>query len=301
MTRTVKTGAGAGRRPLWAYAPMAALAVFFLFPIVFMLVSSLKTDRQIFADLTSLRAFLPVGELSLDNYTAVFARVPVGRFLLNSVLVTGMIVGLGLIVNSLCGYALARMRWGGRKLVFAFIIATLVVPFETIVVPLLYLVANLPWVGFDGLTPVLEQGWLNSYRVQVVPFVGNAFAVFLFAQYFKSLPPGLEEAARMDGAGWFQIYRRIIVPLSTPVFATVAILTFVTSPGTWNAYLWPLMTVQSEELRPVMVGVQYFFQLDTAWGEVMAYISMITVPVVAVFLAFQRAFMQSIADSGMKD
>jgi multiple sugar transport system permease protein len=298
---TATTAASTPRRRLWLYAPMTLLAVFFLFPIVFMLVASLKDDRQIFADMDSLRAFLPVGEISLANYAAVFDRVPFWRFLANSLFVTFMVTALGLVVNSLCGYALARMRWKGRSLVFAFIIATLAIPYEVTILPLVYLVANLPWIAWDGLTPVLEVGWLNTYRVQIVPFIVNAFSIFLFAQYFKSLPKGLEEAAAMDGAGWFRTYWRIIVPLSRPVFATVAILTVVTSPATWNAYLWPLMTVQSEELRPVMVGVQYFFQLDVSWGEIMAYISMITLPIVAVFIAFQRAFIQSIASAGMKD
>jgi multiple sugar transport system permease protein len=298
---TATTAASTPRRRLWLYAPMTLLALFFLFPIVFMLVASLKDDRQIFADMDSLRAFLPVGEISLANYAAVFDRVPFWRFLANSLFVTFMVTALGLVVNSLCGYALARMRWKGRSLVFAFIIATLAIPYEVTILPLVYLVANLPWIAWDGLTPVLEVGWLNTYRVQIVPFVVNAFSIFLFAQYFKSLPKGLEEAAAMDGAGWFRTYWRIIVPLSRPVFATVAILTVVTSPATWNAYLWPLMTVQSEELRPVMVGVQYFFQLDVSWGEIMAYISMITLPIVAVFIAFQRAFIQSIASAGMKD
>ncbi|WP_035738136.1 carbohydrate ABC transporter permease [Glycomyces arizonensis] len=289
------------RRRLWAYLPMTLLAVFFLFPIVFMLAASLKSDHQIFADMDSFRAFLPVGGISLDNYAAVFDRVPFWRFLGNTIFVTFMVTALGLVVNSLCGYALARMRWKGRAVVFAFIIATLILPFDTTIVPMVYLVANLPWIGFEGVRPVLEVGWLNTYHVQIIPFVVNAFAIFLFAQYFKSLPKGLEEAAAMDGAGWLRTYWRIIVPLSKPVFATVTILTVVTSPATWNAYLWPLMTVQSEELRPVMVGVQYFFQLDTSWGEVMAYISMITIPMVAVFIAFQRAFIQSIASAGMKD
>ncbi|MEU5870824.1 carbohydrate ABC transporter permease [Glycomyces sp. NPDC047369] len=288
-------------RRRWLYAPMTLLAVFFLFPIVFMLAASLKTDHQIFADMDSLRAFLPVGDVGFANYAAVFERVPFWRFLANSVFVTACVTGFGLVVNSMCGYALARMRWKGRAVVFGFIIATLILPFDTTIVPMVYLVANLPWIGFEGLRPVLEIGWLNTYHVQIVPFIVNAFAIFLFAQYFSSLPKGLEEAAAMDGAGWLRTYWRIIVPLSKPVFATVLILTIVTSPATWNAYLWPLMTVQSEELRPVMVGVQYFFQLDTDWGEVMAYISMITIPMVAVFIAFQRSFIRSIASAGMKD
>jgi multiple sugar transport system permease protein len=297
--RTNKPGAGNGRggSQILTYLLMLGLAIFFLFPIVFMMVSSLKPEDQIFADLGSLRAFLPVGDLSLTNYSAVFDRIPAALFIGNSLFVTTCIVVLGLIVNSMAGFALSRMQWRGRGLVFAVIIATLIVPFETIALPMVFWVAHLPWMDFDGLRPVFELGWLNSYRVQILPFIANAFSIFLFAQYFKSIPVELDEAARVDGAGWFMIFRRIVAPLAGPAYATVAILTFLPA---WNMYLWPLMVVQQEARRPVMVGMQYFFQLNVVWGEVMAYSTLITVPVVVVFLSFQRSFVSSIAASGVK-
>jgi multiple sugar transport system permease protein len=276
---------------------MLVLAIFFLFPLVYMLVSSLKPDQQLLADTSSLRAFLPIGDISLDNWAGVFERVPALRFLANSLIVTGTTVVLGIVVNSMAGFALSRMRWRGQRLVLTIIIATLIVPFETIAIPLLLLVSKLPWIGLEGGTPTITTGWLNSIHVQIIPFIGNAFSIFLFVQYFKSLPVEIDEAARVDGASWFQIYRRIILPLSGPIIATVAILTFL---PVWNAYLWPLMVTQSEDVRPVMVGVQYFFQLNVAWGEVMAYLSMITLPVLALFLALQRTFVESIAASGVK-
>ncbi len=285
------------RRRVWSYLVLTGLAVFFLFPLVFMFVSSLKPDGQILSDTQSWRAFLPAGHISLDNYKDVFARVPVGRFLFNSILVTVLIVGLGLVVNSMAGFALSRLRWKGRSLVLSLVIATLIVPFETIAVPMVYWVAHLPTLLFQDGNLVYDIGWLDSYKVQIIPFVANGFSVFLFAQYFSTIPTSLDEAARIDGAGWFTIYRRIIVPLSGPAFATVAILTFLPA---WNQYLWPAMVVQDEKLRPVMVGMQYFFQDTTAWGEVMAYASMITIPVLVVFLAFQRAFVSSVAASGVK-
>jgi multiple sugar transport system permease protein len=285
------------RRKVWSYVSMSALAVVFLFPLVFMFVSSLKPDAQILGDMGSPRAFLPVGDISLDNYFGVFDRVPVGQFLVNSVLVTVLTVGLGLVVNSMAGFALSRMRWKGRSVVLALVIATLIVPFETIAVPMVYWVAQLPTLVMEGGVLKYDFGWLNSYHVQIVPFIANAFSIFLFTQYFSTIPKSLDEAARIDGAGWFTIYRRIIVPLAGPAFATVAILTFLPA---WNQYLWPLMVVQQEELRPVMVGMQYFFQLNTAWGEVMAYTSLITLPVLVVFLSFQRAFVSSVAASGVK-
>ena len=142
-----------------------------------------------------------------------------------------------------------------------------------------------------------SQGWLNTYHVQIVPFIVDAFSIFLFVQFFKSLPYELIEAARIDGASWFQIYARVIVPISGPVFATAAILRGLYM---WNQYLWPIMVTQAEEIRPVMVGLGYFFQLNVAWGEVMAYLSTITIPILILFLFLQRAFVESIASSGIK-
>lgn len=278
---------------------MVLLGILFLFPIVFMFVASFKTDEtELLTSVRSIDAFLPVGQLGLANYAGVFARVPALQFLFNSLLTTFATVVLGLLVNSMAGFALSRLRWRGREAVLTVIIATLIVPFETIAIPLLFVVTKLPWIWFSPETGlVLEWGWLNTYHVQVIPFVVNAFSIFLFVQYFKSLPIDFDEAARVDGASWLQIYRRVILPLSGPVIATVAILTFLPM---WNAYLWPLMVTQTEAIRPVMVGLQYFFQLNVAWGEIMAYLSLITVPVLVLFVLLQRAFVESIAASGVK-
>jgi multiple sugar transport system permease protein len=297
MTSPAKpTGPGPGAA-LATQGARILLVVVFSFPLLFMFVSSFKPDAQIFADLTSVRAILPIGDISLDNYRGVFDRVPAGRMLLNSVGISVLTVVLGILVNSMAAFALSRMRWRGQKVVLMGIIATLIVPFETFALPLVWWVDKLPWLEFDGFRLVLTEGWLDSYHVQIIPFLANAFSIFLFYQYFQSIPKELDEAARMDGATWFGIYRMVVMPLSGPAVATVAILTFLPA---WNQYLWPLMVVQSEEYRPVMVGIQYFFQLNVSWGQIMAYASMITVPVLALFLAFQRAFIGSIASAGVK-
>jgi multiple sugar transport system permease protein len=272
------------------------LVVLASFPLVFMVVSSFKPDTQIFADLGSLRGFLPVGELSLDNYRGVFDRVPAGRFLLNSVGISAVTVAVGLLINSMAAFALSRMRWRGRNIVFGAVLATLIVPFETFALPMVWWVNKLPWLTFDNGF-ALTQGWLDTYRVQIIPFLASAFSIYLFYQYFQTIPTELDEAARMDGASWFGIYSRVVMPLAGPAVATVSILTFLPA---WNAYLWPLMVVQSEEYRPVMTGIQYFFLLNVSWGQVMAYASMITVPVLVLFIAFQRSFISSIASSGVK-
>ncbi|MFE9110548.1 carbohydrate ABC transporter permease [Streptomyces collinus] len=282
---------------LGGHVGRVVLALVFALPLVFMLISSFKPDDQIFSDLGSLRAFLPVGALSLDNYTAVFERVPAAQFLLNSVLISSITVVLGIIVNSMAAFALSRMRWPGRKLVLTGIIATLIVPFETFALPLVWWVNQLPLLRVNGFHLEWTTGWMDTYQVQIVPFTANAFSIFFFHQYFQSIPKEIDEAAIVDGAGWFTIYRRIVMPLSGPAVATVAILTFLPA---WNSYLWPLMVVQSENLRPVMVGISYFFQLNVGWGQIMAYSSMITVPILALFVAFQRSFVNSIASTGVK-
>jgi multiple sugar transport system permease protein len=240
-----------------------------------------------------LRAFLPIGDISLDNYEKIFERAPVGRFILNSIIVTAITVTIGLIVNSLAGFALAIPRWKGKGIVLGLIVATLIVPFETIAVPLLLIISRLPSITAEGI----KTGWINSYHVQIIPWIFNAFSIFLFTQFFSSLPHALVEAAKIDGASWWQIYRKVIVPISGPVFATAAILTWLPM---WNQYMWPLMTVQSEELRPVMVGLQYFFLQDVLWEEVMAFLSIITIPVLILFLMLQRTYIESIAESGIK-
>jgi len=185
------------------------------------------------------------------------------------------------------------LQWWWRDLLLAVIIATFIVPFETIAIPMLMLANTLPWISSEGLT----IGWLNSYRVQIVPFIADGLSIFLFVQFFKDLPRELIEAARVEGATPMQVYRRVVMPLSGPVIATAAILKIL---AMYNQSLWPLISTQSEYYRPVMVGVQYFFQLNLAWGELMAYLSMITVPVLVFYLFLQRSFIASIASTGVK-
>lgn len=276
------------------YAVLILIAAIFIFPLVFMVMSSLKPDAQLLRDTASIRAFLPVGDISLDNYFAAFRRAPIALFVFNSVLVTGITVASALLVGSLAAFAFTFLNWYGRDVIFTIILATLILPFETIAIPLLLEVNSLPWMTMQG--PV--TGWLNSYHVQIIPWIGDGLTIFLFVQYFKDLPKELIDAARIDGASWMQIYWKVIMPISGPVIATAAILKFLIMYS--QQYLWPLLVTQSEEYRPVMVGLQYFFQLNTAWGEVMAYLSIITVPVLVFYLFLQRAFISSIAATGLK-
>jgi multiple sugar transport system permease protein len=267
------------------YVVMIALACFFLFPIVFMVVSSLKEDEmQIVSDMSSLAAFVPYGQIGFKNYFDVFEQMPFGRFVFNSVLIVGCTVLLGLVINSLIGYALARLRFKGQNFVLAVIVALIIIPIEAVVIPMLLMVNRF--------------GWLDSYHVQIIPFIADAFSIFLFYQFFIGLPKDLDEAALVDGASPFRIYTSIIVPLSRPVFATVAILQFLTR---WGDFLWPLMVTRGVEYRPLPVAIQQFFSQDPkVWGDIFAFAAMITIPVLIVFLLFQKWFVQSVATSGVK-
>ena len=272
-------------------------ACLFAFPLIFMVVSSFKPDDEIMADLSSVKAFLPTSNVSLDNYAQVFTRVPAARFLLNSVFITLITVVLGVLINSMAAFAIQRLNIRFKKIIFTFILATLIVPFETYAIPLLWWINQLPRPAIDQFGLYFTRGWMDTLTIQIIPFIANAFSVYLYMQYFETIPKDLDEAAKVDGAGWFRIYSRIVMPLSGPATATVVILSFLPM---WNQYLWPLMVVQSENNRPVMIGVQYFQQMTTSWGQIMAYSSLITLPIIAVFVIFQRQFVSSIAATGVK-
>lgn len=283
-----------GLRLVARYAVLVLVGLVFAFPLVFMVVSSLKPDYQLLQDTGNLRAFLPVGDISLDNYFAAFERAPIRRFMMNSMFVTVVTVVLSVMICSLAAFSFTFLNWSGRDAVLSIVLATLIIPFETIAIPLLLEVSRLPWLGSGGV----EWGWLNTYRVQIIPWIVDALTIFLFVQYFKDLPKELIEAARAEGASWFQIYYKVVMPLSGPVLATAAILKSLKMYN--EQYLWPLIVVQDEAHRPIMVGLGYFFQLNVAWGELMAYLTLISLPVLAFYLIMQRAFIASIASTGVK-
>jgi multiple sugar transport system permease protein len=258
---------------------------------VFMMVSSLKTDEnQLLQDLSSVNAFIPYGAISLQNYSIAFHRLPFGLYMFNSALIVTCILALGLLVNSLIAYALARIPFPGRKLIVIVIVALIFVPFESVAVPLLLMVNQFPW--FNGSTT-----WIDSYQIQIIPFIADAFSIFLFYQFFRDIPKAFEETALVDGASRWHIYWHIVVPLSRPVFATVAIWQILTHLGD---FLWPLLATRGDTYRPLMVGMLAFFnQAPLSWGDVMAFASMIVIPVLIAFLLFQKWFLRSAASTGI--
>ncbi len=265
------------------YALLLAAAVLFIAPLLMMLAGSLKPDRRVLIEAGSWLAFVPRG-LVWQNYLDVFARVPFARYLGNSLLISGSIVAAGLVVNSLAGYAFARLQWRGRDALFTLVVAVMIIPLEAIAVPLFY--------------EVTLFGWRDSYLVQILPFIANAFTVYLFYSFFLGLPRELEEAACMDGAGALRTFTAIVVPNSKPVFASAAILTFLTQ---WSAFLWPLMVTHSEAVRPLPLAIATFHSLPPLqWGDIFAFGVMMVSPVVLMFLVFQGWFVRGVVASGIK-
>lgn len=284
-------------RRISLYVLLCLLSLIFLGPLLFMISSSFKPDTQIFEDLRSIRAFLPVGNLSLDNYRTVLESSQLVLYLVNSTFIALVTVALGVIVNSMAAFGLQRVSWTGQNVLLALILALLVIPFEVLAIPLMMIVSQLPWIGVEDGALTVVGSWFNSYHVQIVPFVGNAFCIFLFYQFFKDIPTDLDDAARMDGASLWQIYWKILMPNAKPVVATASIILFLQM---WNQYLWPILVIQGQDTRPVMVGIQQFFGRTQVWGQIMAYATLVTLPVLAVFILFQRRFVQSVANAGLK-
>ncbi len=271
------------RSGIISYALLILLALLFVAPIAFMFVASLKPDELVLSQAGTIQGFIP-SPASLQNYQDVFQRVNFGQFFVNSLLITSSIVLGGLVINSMAGYAFARLRWRGRSSLLLAVLALMIIPFEAIAVPLFFQVTLL--------------GWRNTYLAQILPFIANAFSIYLFYTFFIGLPKELEEAARIDGASIFRTFWEIIVPISKPVFATVTILTFLTQ---WGSFLWPLMVTIDERVRPLPVAIASFQTLPPIqWADIMSFGVMMVAPILIVFLVFQRWFVEGVASTGTK-
>lgn len=282
MSATTARRSGGGH--LLQHAVMIVLAAFFLFPLVYMLASSLKEDGAVLAGSDSFEAMLPTPWVGTENYGDAVTRASFGRVFLNSVIISSVIVGLGLVVNSLLGYALARLRFAGRGFLVAVVISLIIIPFEALAVPLLFMSA--------------ELGILDTYQVQILPFIANPLFVYLFYTFFLNVPVSLEEAARVDGAGPVRIFWSVVAPLARPAYATMAILGFLFS---WGQFLWPVMVTRGVDVRPLPLGIGTFKTTPPVqWGDIMAYAAMMTLPLLVIFLIFQRYFVQGVASSGVK-
>ncbi|MCB1494200.1 MAG: carbohydrate ABC transporter permease [Bauldia sp.] len=255
-------------------------------PLMMAITISLNPDEQrILVDMGTWRAFIPT-VISGQNYVEVWTDPvhPFLRYLFNTTFITLTTLILSILINSMAAFVLAQGTVGGRKLLIAIILATLVVPAESLVLPQLIMASR--------------AGIIDSYEVQILPGVANAMAIFLFYQFFSRLPRDLIEAARVDGFSFFQIYRHIAMPLSKPVVSAIAVLQFL---EIWNSYLWPVMVTRGPEVRPLSVAMSaYFGTNQAAWGNIMAFAVSMAIPVILFFLLLQKQFIASVVSSGVK-
>jgi multiple sugar transport system permease protein len=263
------------------FVVLCVLALMIVFPFIWMLFTSLKPESEI--------AVFPPQLLpktwTLANYENVWTRIPFARLFLNSVLFAGSVTAISLLLDSMSAYALARLEFRGRTVVFYVILIALMLPFQVMFVPLFVTVHDL--------------GLLNSFGGLVIPRATNAFGIFMLRQFFLTLPKELDEAARIDGCGEFSIYWRIILPLSGPALATLAIFHFMYN---WNDLLWPLLITSSLEMRTLPAGLALFVGSHVVeYGVVMAGAVLALLPLLIAFMFAQRYFIQGIAMTGIKD
>ena len=261
------------------------VGVLFVLPLWWSLASSLRPLDEIFKFTSpfSINALIPQ-HLDLSAYVNIFADKGFGRAIFNSLLVAVTTVLGGLIVNGLAGFAFAVIQFPGRQILFFITVLTFLVPFETISVPLYGVIKSF--------------GWIDTYYALVMPGLANGVVIFLFRQFFGQIPRELAEAARLDGAGWLTILWKIYLPLSKPVVISGGLLLFLFQ---WEAFLWPLISTRSEQLRVIQVALAGFEQrYATLWNELFAASNVATLIPLLVLLPLQRFYIQGVTASGFK-
>ena len=274
---------GEPRRRRFLFSPwhlvLLPVALLMIVPLLWMFVTSVET-------LSETRHFPPIlvpSGVQLGNYTEVLRDAPFARWFLNTVIVTVAVVLGNLLLCSLAGYAFARIKFFGREVVFLLVLATLMIPFQVIIIPTFVIVR--------------ELGMIDTLWALIVPNLANAFGIFLLRQFFRTLPVELEEAARIDGASRLGVLFKIVLPLSGPALATLAVIMFL---WTWNDFLWPLVTIYNPNHMTLQLGLTTFqgaHQSNT--NLLMAANVMSMVPVLVLFFVAQRYFIRGIATTGL--
>jgi multiple sugar transport system permease protein len=253
----------------------------FCIPVYYMASTSFKAESEVFA--------MPIHwiphQFRPSNYPEAFAAAPFARYFYNSVVVAVAVVLATLFFSALAGYGFAKFSFPGQRIAFLFVLSTMMIPFQVLLIPLYVVVYNL--------------GWTNSYAGLIIPGAISAFGVFLMRQFCLTLPDELLDAARIDGSGELGIFLQIVLPLLKPPLASLAIITFM---GSWNNFLWPLIVVTKGDLFTLPVGMTVFTQPMRApyWTYIMAVSTVATFPMVLVFVTLQRYFIQGVVLSGMK-
>ncbi|MDE6868041.1 MAG: carbohydrate ABC transporter permease [Clostridia bacterium] len=271
------------------------LSVMFLFPIVYMLATSTKSESAYAASAGTLAMFLPdfahLGTM-FDNYGSVLTNYSIWKYALNSLLYAAIVIVLNVLINGLAGYVMAKMHFPGKRLFSALIIFLIIVPVETSIIPLYSIVKIM--LGLKQTASVLGI---------ILPAAISIFNIFLFMQFFQSIPKEYEEAARLDGSSTLGIFFRVILPLSKPIIATVAVFCFI---GVWNDYLWPSMILpQAGEgewsLLPIQAALTTIQSIEgITTGEIMASLVITSIPIFIIYVAAQKYIVQGFGSAGLK-
>jgi len=260
-------------------ALILAGALIMLFPFAWMVATSLTNESQLFGT----PRLIP-DPIDTTAYRRVADTFPLWRWMANSIGVAVVSTTLQVITSAMAAYAFARFEFRGKHLLFGVYLATLMIPLQVLIVPLFIEVSRL--------------GLQDTYVALLLPLIASPFGVFLLRQFFLGLPPEIEEAARIDGAGHWQVFARIVLPMSKPAIATLVVFAFMAA---WNSFLWPLVVINSEQLMTLPLGLsQLHGRFATEWNLVMAGSTISVIPIVALYLFTQRYVIQGVALSGLK-
>jgi len=266
-----------------SYTLLIAGALSMLAPFAWMFITSMMTQKQIF----SYPPEIIPDPIHFKNYPEVAKAIPVATYFYNSAVVAVLTTVGQLLIASMAGYAFARISFKHREPLFLLFLATTMVPPQVNIVPLFFIMRELHWI--------------DTYQALIIPGLFGGFGIFLMRQWFKTLPAGLEEAAKIDGCNPLQTYFKIALPLALPALATLGIFTFIL---TWNSFMWPLIVTNTDSMRTLPVGLAIFkgsFRETTEWGQLMACAVISVIPVIGVFLLGQKYFIRGIMLGGMKE
>lgn len=268
------------------YILASLVALQFLLPLIWMILSSFKIDEVIYRDIDTIFAFVPrFSDLSFDSYVELLGFYNIFKNVGNSLIYASVTVVVGLTINSLAGYALARFKFPFKDWILIFIIALMIVPIEATILPL-FLVVN-------------EMGFINTIPGYLLPFIINVMNIFLFRQHFLSFPGELIESGKIDGLSEVGCFFRIVMPSSLNMYITVGILTFLAS---WNDFLWPVMALSNADLMPIQVALNAVFAdtYNIFTSHMMAALTIVTIPIVILYIIFQKYIVEGSMQSGIK-
>lgn len=267
------------------YIILLIMVVVSLFPIAFCLSASLRTQDDLFRNMFpfSFRALIPT-QMTLSNYVIIFTKYEFWRPIMNTLIVTLLTILFGCLLNSVAGFAFTCFDFKGKTVIYALVLVSFMVPFESIAIPL-YDVAN-------------KLKMVDTYAGMIVPAIADGLVAFLFIQFFKDIPVALIEAARVDGASWPRIFAKIIMPISKPVFVTAGLMIFMNQ---WNSYMWPLLVARSKEIRTIQIAISAFSgERAIQWTYIFAGSLISAIIPISLFLPFQKYFVEGITAGSVK-